>query len=829
MNRIVEQELIRNAGMLQALAETCREDLKRRYPDIDFDGRLWAFRKLYGTRMLDMNFSSTIEMFSDRHPSYMLAFRCLIARKALEGKTKTWKSALAAWRLLNRQTIPLVELRRHHLVELEEEQIKTATARPLAAKPSSHALSQLSGMLDQLARLNIIGNLGWGPSAETRATLTKLENLAIEVRRKEQNIEVLDRQIEGLSDATKAMLLSDERLTAMDRSAIAVANILMCAPSRINEPLCMQITDRYTIEDYATRPDFENGGKLYQSHQLLLMKGSKGAAWSGKPILNFMIGLSDTCWNLIRELGTRSRFLLEHYEKTPDQLFLPPELETLRGNPVSKASLWQIINLTAQAPTVKEAHGVTKGTWNVIAKRQKDNASAVVLIDNPRLRRSDNQRNPIVKVTALSWQAVETVLLERVRERMAIMRRVTDLNTYTGPLSKMLVLVDCPRGNYLPYAWNYEALRHRLKTTSARAQRGLKESVFIQLGLQMTVNGKLEDCYLDPHDPRRWLTTKALEAKERLSDVLINKWANRVDIGQLAAYDLRTAEQKADQAEMPVPHELQVLQSITTGLKDLEALEKSYGLRTDIVVAQGDSLAVTSVDAVIQATEDRPAALSGNQIIILYPNRYGICLHQHHEIPCRAYSGCSAGCNEQLTVKGHLPTNEEWRKQNELNNRSIVNQLQALITAREWGVADEPAMLDAHLLTLVKGGLDVPAMAEELIQRFHEIKDQIRDPNFKNELEAAFVARGVVTRLDDPSVPGGALIKDHNPGKHASPGYERAIEAQCGGREEMERQAADFHKKCPELAPRALGLEDQRHFLKGDDRDDEEDEDGQAA
>jgi hypothetical protein len=320
-----------------------------------------------------------------------------------------------------------------------------------------------------------------------------------------------------------------------------------------------------------------------------------------------------------------------------------------------------------------------------------------------------------------------------------------------------------------------------------------------------------------------------LEAKERLSDVLINKWANRMDIGQLAAYDLRTAEEKADQAEMPVPQELQVLQSITTGLKDLEALEKSYGLSTDIVVALGDSLAVTSVDAVVQATEDRPAALSGNQIILLYPNRYGICLHQHHETPCRAYSGCSAGCNEQLTVKGHLPTNEEWRKQSELNNRSIVNQLQALITAREWGVADEPAMLDAHLLTLVKGGLDVAAMAEELIQRFHEIKDQIRDPNFRNELEVAFVARGVVARLDDRDVPSGALIKYHNPGKHASPGYERAIEAQCGGREEMERQAVDFHKQCPELAPRALGLEDQRHLLEGDDRDDEVGEDDQAA
>jgi hypothetical protein len=31
------------------------------------------------------------------------------------------------------------------------------------------------------------------------------------------------------------------------------------------------------------------------------------------------------------------------------------------------------------------------------------------------------------------------------------------------------------------------------------------------------------------------------------------------------------------------------------------------------------------------------------------------------------------------------------------------------------------------------------------------------------------------------------------------------------------------------LAPRALGLEDQRHLLEGDDRDDEVGEDDQAA
>ncbi|ALL71298.1 hypothetical protein K788_0001887 (plasmid) [Paraburkholderia caribensis MBA4] len=821
MNQMFDLDLIRSAEALQGLAEKCRQDMKQRWPNIDFDAEVWEINKLYGTVMLDVRFHKLIEDFADKDPSYVLAVRCLVARRAFENRIKMWSLAVGAWRLLHRQAIPLAALRRHHLRELEEEQVKEAKENPLSAKKNFQYLTQLSEMLDELARLKVIGHLAWGMSEKTKSAFRPLLRESRNSTKK--HIDVLDRQVEALSDATTAMLLRDERLTAMDRSAIAVTNLLMCAPSRINEPLCMRITDRYTIDDYASRPNGADAGKVYQAHQLLLMKGSKGASWSGKPILNFMVGLSDACWDIILELGKRSRALVAHYEKTPDQLYLPPELEHLRGTEVSKASLWKITNLTDREPTPSEYHATRGGVWGTMIKCQNGAASAAMLIDNPRTYTSHGRKSRYKKIPAVTWQTAETYLLDRVRERMEAMRRVTSVNPFSGPLSQMLVLVDTGRTPYLPQAWDTSSLRVRLKSSPLRAKRNLEESVFLKLGLQMTQNGELVDCYIEPHDTRRWLTTQALNARERLSDVLINKWANRIDISQLAAYDLRTAEQKANQIEVPVPQELE---SITTGLRALEGIENEYGLRTDIAIAQGDALALTSVDAVMQATENRPVARSGNQIIILYPNRFGVCLHQHHETPCRAYSACSQGCNEQLTVKGHLPTNEEWRKQEELNNRGIINQLQALITARSRGVADDPAMLDAHLLTLVKG-MNAQAMAEELIQRFHEVKDQIRDLHFRNELEAAFVAHGVVARLDDPSVPNGALIKYHNHSRHASPGYERAIEAQCGGREEMECQDALFHQKYPELAPRALGLEDQRSLLgsRDDDEDGEEDED----
>lgn len=825
MNQIIGLDLARSNEALQTLAQQCRDTMKQRWPQVNFDGNSWPIYTLYDTKMLDVWFDTAIIDFAGTDASYLLAFRCLMARAALEGKAKSPRQAIVAWRLLHRQTAPLGELRRHHICDLEEDEVKRTS--PAAAHPVLCSLKLLGTMLDELARLGVIGYLGWGPSAVTKETLRSMSIAWRKQRRGNKSIEVLDRQIEGLSEATQAMLLCDERLSAPDRSAIAVANILMCAPSRINEPLCMRVSDRYTIEDYVKRPKGDDAGPLFQAHQLLLMKGSKGANWSGKPILNFMVGLSDICWNTILQLGQRSRALLKHYEQDPNRLYLPPELEYLRGTQISKRSLWKITNLTNREPSRREISGTGSGVWATFTNLYKGDVTAVVLTENPRSHRSDGVKNGNAEILLLNWQAMENYLLERVRERMEAMRRVTKHNRYYGALTEMLMLVDTDRTPYLPQAWDDDAIRARLKTAPWRQKKGCEPSVFIKLGLQMTKDGELVDCQIEPHDMRRWLTTKALDAQERLSDVLINKWANRINVAQLAAYDLRTAEQKAHQAALPAPQELH---SITAGLEALEGIENAYGLHTEIVVAHGDGLAVTSTDAVMQATENRPVARSGNQIIILYPNRFGICLHQHHETPCRAYGGCSEGCNEQLTVKGHLPTNEEWRKQEVLNNRSIANQLQGLITARQRGVADDPAMLDAHLLTLIKG-VGVQTMTDELIERFHEIKTQIHDLHFRNELEAAFVSRGVVTRLDDPTIPSGSLIKYHNPSKHAAPGHERAIEAQCGGREEMQRQDLLFYQKYPDLAPKDLRLRDERHLLVNHDDDDDDDEENneQAA
>jgi hypothetical protein len=802
MNRMTVLDLARRTTALQTLAAKRREDMKRRWPEIDFDANVWPIRTRYKTKLSDVRCNAACADFAGRDRGYLLALRCLFASCALKGKNVTWERLDRAWRLLAVYVpadVPLAALSRYHLNELEVQVTRDATISN--AYPKRLYLNMLAAQLDYLAREGVLDRFLWNPSMTTHRTLNNLSQQR-KKELKQGKAEILDRQIEAFAEATSAMLRQDERLDQIDRSVIALTNIFMCAPSRVNEALNLKIGDRFSIDHYAVRSEDRDTDSLHSAHQLLLMKGSKGAVWSPKPVLNFMIELLEQCWQIILDAGKRSRMLVNWYEQNPGQLYLPPVLEHLRGNVIDTTSLWQIVNLTSSVPNQAQLQSPRAHHWKRIVKSMGNRDSVELMIDNPKRSKRDRCR----RIKALYWWAVEGYILKEVHQRMEKMRHVTISNHYYGPLSEMLVLFDQPFTPYLPDALDFTVVGGRL------GKRSRCTNVFSKLGLRMSQGGREVDCYLHTHDPRRWLTTQALAARERLSDVLINKWANRLSLAQLQNYDLRSDEQKAEQSAIPLPAELE---DMSRGLQDLDDQASQYGLATEIVVAHGHGISVTSMDAVCQATQDRPVARTGGNIIILYPTRFGACVHQHHEVPCRSY--VCGPCREQRTVKGHLPTNEEWRKEQDLTYRSIVNQLQALVMARNRGVADDPQMLDAHLVTLVKEGLDPQGMADELIDRFHEIKHQIRDLSFRNELEQAFVARGVVKRLDNPDVPSGALIKYNNPKRHAAPGHELAIEAQYGSREEMDRQSEFFYQQHPELAPANLRLQDEGHLLADDD------------
>ena len=549
---------------------------------------------------------------------------------------------------------------------------------------------------------------------------------------------------------------------------------------------------------------------------------SKGATWRAKPVLNFMMAFSNLCIDVIKQHGERSRMLVSWYEKHPDTLYLPAKIEHLRGTEIDRASLWQITQMKSQEPSKVQITNVNS-IWKELHQK-----GFIQERTNPRTRRHNETRNGRKTIQTVAWTDLEPVLLARVKQALEEVRRVTSHNHYQGRLSNMLMLFDSEQVPYLPGSIKYMTLSKRLHQTenhkeyrrkTGRNNREPEPTLFEKLDIKMVVNGVVKTAYIGTHDPRRWLTTQALDSG--LPDVLTNKWANRLNINQLKAYDLRSPERKAAQAAMP---EVKELEDISQGLQKLNVLEDEYGLKTQIVVVGDAHIAVTSMNDIMQATEDRPIARTANQIIILYPQRYGVCLHQHHERPCRSYK--CAPCNEGVVVKGHLPSNEQIRKDAELVFRSIVNQLESLLIARERQLADNPETLEKHILTLVREGLNPEEMAKELIARFHEINDQIKDRAFANKLADAFALNGYVERLDDESIPSGALIKYHNPSCHAAPGHERALETRLGGRAGVKARMEAFEREHPQFGQTNLGKKDQRDLLESDEDDElEQDED----
>lgn len=428
----------------------------------------------------------------------------------------------------------------------------------------------------------------------------------------------------------------------------------------------------------------------------------------------------------------------------------------------------------------------------------------------------------------LSWKVVEELLLDKVRQALNRCRNMTHLNHYQGDLAKMLFLFDDDSAPFLPSSISYSTISRCFTTSQKRKdRRPHARSIFEKLNITMPVDGTIRIAEMNTHAPRRWLSTMALAHGDNLSDVLINKWANRCKLSQLKAYDFRTAETIAKTASMPGTERLNELADLSNGLAAVDRLEEQFNLKSTIVMAHDAGVAVTSLDAVAQAVDDRPVAKTSRGIIIIYPQRFGICLHQHHEKPCRNYSNELSGscltCCEGVQQKGHIPTNDAVREVQDRLFSIIVRHLENLALTHNRNVADDPAMLGQHMLMLVEEGLNplgVKQLADELIANFGEVNRVLKDRRLANLLEQAFVARESVKILDDPTKPSGALFKYHNLVRHAEPLMEIALD-EHGGREQVASDEQALVAKYPQFAPTSDELVDERHLIAPDD--DEED------
>lgn len=813
---IAFEPILLRAALDKWLTE-CKRRMGLRFPKIDFLADVWPIRRLYQTEQPDWYFTVSIGDFSDKDSSYVDALRCLVAEMVIAGKPKRLPEPIAAYRQLAIDSPHrLFDLTLGDLRRLEERLLAHGKANPQSASKMFKQLAALSSMLPQLSRNGVLPVLGWRARASTMIELSK-KGAAYRTKKREGKGDRLDRCMEAFNEAFNRMVDGAPELSARDRVALSAGVILLCAPSRINEPLCMSTDDYVAVEDYAQKA-IGDMDEAHRAHQMLIitMKGSKGAQWSPKPVLIFMIDAFHYAMDIIKSHGKRSRMLVEWYQQHPNTLYLPPELTYLRGQAISRIDLERIIRLDATLPE----------DWrNDVANLYfKELSDCQFKAPNPYfVPRKGMGMNRWKNIDYLPWADVEALLLKKVRVAVDRCRRVTQYNHYQGDLAKMLFLFDDDESPaFLPKATTYLTIKASFKVSERLKKLRPQRSLFEKLNITMPFEGRIQIAEIDTHDPRRWLTTMALTHGEKLSDVLINKWANRSRLSQLNAYDFRTAEAMAAAASMPETEKLNELTDLSNGLAAVEKLEEHFSVQTTIVTAHDAGVAVTSLDAVAQAVENRPVAKTSRGIIIVYPQMYGICLHQHHEKPCRNYSNeLSASCltcDEAVQQKGHIPTNEALRDVNRRLFSIIVSHLENLAHTHNRNVADDPAMLGVHMLTLVEKGLSplgIEQLANKLIDNFQEANRQLKDRRLANLLEQAFVARESVNILDDPTKSNGALFKYHNPTRHSDPLMEIALD-EHGGRKQVARDERVLVAKHPQFAPTPDSIMDERHLIAPD-------------
>lgn len=870
-----------------------RYDFRRPSGQTDSKGQGLTWQQVHQTKFQRSSPNLIEEKLTSLHPSFARAARALLANQVLLNRGKSNQGLEYGLSFLSHLAPPSEQpVSLKHLQELTVQDLKhiercvlttcltqeTAKAlqrdklsvdhlivpglqmRGIAARNSRDWLLALYQVIAVLQKAKVINPMHARLSHEISDLLIAIGKQQQQAFRKSKAQE-LEPGIAALSDAITAMADGDPRLSKIQEGVLSVMGLEMCAPSRINEVLAMSIHDRLcAVDAYEQEPGEEGGSAtvteakvLYRAHagikeastpnaldtvpNTVLMKGSKGAAWGAKPLLDFMLVMFNWCFDHLIEMGARSRMLLQHYEKHPTTLYLPPELEHLRGKPLTRLQIGRIMLLDADLGVDEETfkvkayaatiagqlvQGVLRQSGLMFTLAERPELADQIVDERSGFREALARKSPAPstsrsktnvqktrkfeknnrpKTLYAEWSSVETELLRRVHETIGSIRWVTNTTQYKGRLSNMLMLFDhigrTPA--YLPGALSAKDIQKRVKPNALGRESTSIQTVFEALDLKMPMlskdgtNVEIVPAYCRSHDPRRWLTTMALRhSGPELSRLLINLWANRLDVTQLKAYDYLSPEEKVALTAQDVPQGMALVNEqddLSAVLK--EELTSAYKLMTQSVGVGLHAIRVTTMDAIHAAENNHPVAKVGDKLIVVFPTPYGICLHQHHEAGCTNYRGCGGACSDHRVIKGHLPTNEQVRKQADKLLDVIVAQVRRLILARNRRVVHDLDKLDEHLGRMIQQHMDAEGIASRLIADFHEIKDLIKDAAFKADLEDAYAFNGKVKQLDDPKVNSGAVIRYYNPERHGRPETERTLEA-LGGRNALEQEVKTF-------------------------------------
>lgn len=398
-----------------------------------------------------------------------------------------------------------------------------------------------------------------------------------------------------------------------DKIVTAFVSLAMFAPSRASELLTLPV----------------NCITSAQGDDREMMGISWRPAKGGSPMTKF--STSGASEDIAREavifftkLGENARIAAKWYADNPGQLYLPPGLEHLRGQPLTLREVGTILGRKTPIP----CGSATRLGLEPLGQKTRD---------PERVNKLSR-----VKVAALySWDSLEQTVLAKLPAAFPILDGVSGLMWHEA-----LFLV--PEHALRPDIDTYMNVPSTLTTNMLNNQLGSNPggvTVFSRNGVEHTDGNPI---VITTHQFRHLLNT--LAQSKHLSESLIAFWSGRKHITQNAWYD-----------HLPQ-----------------EAFIEAY-------IKFGDNAPELSVKGPIAAKAKAMAENNGLthsqalkiELGAIHSTRYGICRHDYALTPCPKDKDC-AMCGEHAVVKADPKHLTEAKYQIEIHEKALQMAQQAL-------------------------------------------------------------------------------------------------------------------------------------------------------
>lgn len=386
-------------------------------------------------------------------------------------------------------------------------------------------------------------------------------------------------------------------------SAIA---LLCCAPGRVCEVVTIQNHSEVWLDNGDGTKDL--GLRWYPG---------KGGKKGIKPVVKTMEPIAIRAIERTRDVTELAREMARWYEKNPDKIYLPPELEHLRqkemisGEELALLFGWKSAH---DAPKMARLLGLT------------DN-KAVVMVPS-RWHKNGTRGQMQKKVNVFTFDEVEKKVLSYLPSDFPWLDRENSIR-----YSEALFVV--PRGTFNPQRGNMRCMFEGVGVHTVIQQlggRAQNQNIFLRFGLTKSDGSRMQ---MGTHQARHWLNTIA--ERGGLSDIERDMWSGRV-----------TSTKRNGEAA-PGRQSLAYLHNTTEELMEAAGLNHEDMDRTSFAAAIA-KLPVSVEE--LKALEDKPT---------IHFTEYGACFHDFAMQPCPVHADC-LNCMEHACIKGDREKAERIRE-----------------------------------------------------------------------------------------------------------------------------------------------------------------------